>query len=136
MSVGSTLILSFSNACIYIYVYICRQYTTEEGHRSVPKLWSFYYHIIGLKCHNYALYLRYVYIFVCANVCLLSSNNSKSGNISGWISTSSNNSGIGSSVRLKFISEYRNSRIHFILKQIILTLALQLGPLWESLLPR
>ena len=36
------------------------QYTTEEGHRSVRKLWSFYYRFIGLKCHNYALYLCFV----------------------------------------------------------------------------
>ena len=48
---------------IYIYIYIknYRQYTTEEGHRSVRKVWSFYYRFIGLKCHNYALYLCFVY---------------------------------------------------------------------------
>ena len=41
-------------------------YTTEEGHRSVRKLWSF----IGLKCNNYALYLCYIYIYVCVYVCV------------------------------------------------------------------
>ena len=40
---------------------IYRQYTTEEGHRSVRKLWSFYYRFIELKCHNYALYFCFVY---------------------------------------------------------------------------
>ena len=38
-----------------------RQYNTEEGHRSVRKLWSFYYPFIGLKCRHYALYLCFVY---------------------------------------------------------------------------
>ena len=41
-----------------------RQYTTEEGHRSVRKLWSFYYPFIGLKCHNYALYFCFMYIYI------------------------------------------------------------------------
>ena len=37
-----------------------RQYNTEEGHRSVRKLWSLYYPFIRLKCHNYAIYLFFV----------------------------------------------------------------------------
>ena len=49
-----------SNAPASLVVCI-RQYTTEEGHRSVRKHWSFYYRFIGLKCHNYALYLCFVY---------------------------------------------------------------------------
>ena len=40
------------------------QYTTEEGHRSVRKLWSFYYRFIALRCHNYALYLCFMYIYI------------------------------------------------------------------------
>ena len=37
--------------------------TTEEA--LVRKLWSFYYRFIGLKCHNYALYLCFVlYIYI------------------------------------------------------------------------
>ena len=43
----------------FFYIRIDRQYTTEEGHRRVRKLWSFYF--IGLKCHNYAIYLCFVY---------------------------------------------------------------------------
>ena len=31
---------------------------------SVRKLWSFYYPFIGLRCHNYALYLCFIYIYI------------------------------------------------------------------------
>ena len=47
--------------CSYIYYIIDIAIYTEEGHRSVRKLWSFYYRFIGLKCHNYALCLCFVY---------------------------------------------------------------------------
>ena len=48
--------------CSFLFsIRIYRQYTTKEEHRSVRKLWSFYYRFIGLKCHNYALYLCFVY---------------------------------------------------------------------------
>ena len=35
----------------------------KEGHRSVRKLWLIYYRFIGLKCHNFALYLCFIYIY-------------------------------------------------------------------------
>ena len=43
------------------YIRIYRQCTTEEGHRSVRKLWSFNYSFVGLKYHDYALYLCFVH---------------------------------------------------------------------------
>ena len=64
-----------SHRTFYVSLYICicnkkvscvfsiriyRQYTTEEGRRSVRKLWSFYYRFLGLKYHNYALDLCFV----------------------------------------------------------------------------
>ena len=58
------LLFAVSFSDLYIYIYIYRQYTTEEGHRSVRKLWSFYYHFIGLKCHYYALYLCSIYMCI------------------------------------------------------------------------
>ena len=39
-------------------------YAIEECHRSVQKLWSFIIVcFIGLKCHNYALNLCFVYVY-------------------------------------------------------------------------
>ena len=47
------------------FIRIYWQYTTEEGHRSVRNLWSFNYRFIGLKCHNYALYMCFIiYIYI------------------------------------------------------------------------
>ena len=34
---------------VFFHIRVYRQYTTEEGHRSVRLLWSFYYRFIGLK---------------------------------------------------------------------------------------
>ena len=42
--------------CVCVCVRIYRQYSTVEGHRSVRRLWSFYYRFTGLMCHNYALF--------------------------------------------------------------------------------
>ena len=62
---------------IYIYIYIqntnikrnCdtliqsndNKTTIDFEHTSVRNLWSFYYRLIGLRCHNYDLYLCFVY---------------------------------------------------------------------------
>ena len=56
--------LKLSDVFFYFFsIRIYRQYTTEEGHRSVRKLWPFNYRFIGLKCLNYALYLCFMYIY-------------------------------------------------------------------------
>ena len=58
----TTHIYMYICICIYIYMLsIYRQYTTEEGRRSVPMPWSFYYRFVALNCRNNALYLCYVY---------------------------------------------------------------------------
>ena len=38
--------------CQLFYIRIYRQHTTDEGVRSVQKLWSFYYRFIGLMFDN------------------------------------------------------------------------------------
>ena len=55
-----------SDVFMYFYFHTYRQYTTEEGFMSVRKPWSFYYRLIGLKCHNYALNLSFVHIYICS----------------------------------------------------------------------
>ena len=46
---------------MHIYICIYRQYTTEEEHRSVRKLWSFYW--IKASQLRFILYI-YIYIYI------------------------------------------------------------------------
>ena len=50
---------------LHFSISIYYKYTTEEGHRSVQKLWSFLLlRIIALKCHSYALDLIFIYVHI------------------------------------------------------------------------
>ena len=51
---STTPTFDVKNGDKFFLVRIYRQYTIEEGHRSVRKLWSLYYRFIGLRCHNCA----------------------------------------------------------------------------------
>ena len=43
---------------------IIHKYTTEEGHKSVRKVWKFYYRLIGITCRNFTLYIYIHYIYI------------------------------------------------------------------------